>query len=411
MCFNFRGGSGSGSAPRAKVEGMRDMVGRTLGTVSILLVMAFVDSGPGAAFEAGTQDAVTSSATQLPSGQTVTALATGAVRTGDCGAPGPQVKVKWEAEKLSLDVDGAPLSEVLQAVSRETGIEVVGARRVSNRVCTHLAGMGLVQALKELLSGVDYAVAAGASGSASAQTTRVVIVGTMASSRGATSPVKAETRAPDTDRRESRPAAIEGVAGEAPDGAEQESQSGMAEAAATTAPDAAEQEDRLAAIEAAAASGDVEAIRNGLQDVDPAVQAMAFQLLAEEAPATAVDDLLAGIQDASQPTRLQSLQLLVQSPMADDQTVMAVLGDALKDPDPAFVAFAVQTLAGLSTEDAMDALSDAFQDADSSTKLMIIDSVANTEAGRPLLGAALSDPDATVSSAAATVLKRFGSGG
>jgi hypothetical protein len=386
---------------------MLDMVGRSLGTLCIFLVMPFVSSGHGVVFEAGTQDAATSSAGQLPSSQTVIASTTEAVRTGHSRAPGPDLKVKWEAGKLSLDAAGVPLSEVLQAVSHETGIEVVGSRGLSDRLFIHLAGMDLVQALKELLSGVDYVIAAGPPGSASAHTTRVVII----------SRVAAATTTPEGAQEESQSPVTEAAVDAAPGPAQQESQPVVAEAAATAAPDAyheeseppvdevAQQESQLAAIEAAAASGDLETLRNGLLDVDPAVQATAFQSLAEENPATAVDDLLASIQDGSQPTRLQSLQLLVQSGAADDQAVMSVLGDALKDPDPAFVAYAVQALAGLGNAAAMDALSDAFQGADQSTKLMIINSVANTEAGLPLLSEALSDPDAAVSDAAATVLK------
>lgn len=373
---------------------MRNIVRRSLGTICVFIVMAFVSLGHGVAFDVGTSDAAASSA-GLPSGQTSTASAT---EVGHTRAPGPEVRVKWEHGKLSLDSEGVPLSEVLQAVSHATGTEVVGGDRLSNRIFIHLAGLDLVQALKELLSGLDYVIAAGPTDSDSAQATRVVIVGTTAGSR---------------------PGAVEQVADAVPDAAQQERQNPVTEEAATTTSDvdqasnppqadATPQESQLAAVETAAASDDVQTLRNALLNVDPAVQATAFQSLSDESPATAVDDLLASIQDTNQPTRLQSLQLLVQSGTADDQTVMAVLGDALKDPDPAFVAYAVQQLAGFGNAAAIDALSDAFEGADQPTKLMIMNSVANTEAGGSLLVEALSDPDATVSNAAETVLTQVG---
>ncbi len=404
MYFNFRAGIGSGSGLCADGRAIQGMGGKTLATVCIFLFSAFASSGYGMAIQGGTQDGVTSSARQLPLGKTVTAPATKAVRTGDSRARGPEVRVKWEAGKLSLDAEGAPLSEVLQAISHETGIEVVGASGLGSRLFTRFAGMDLVQALNKLLAGVDYAIATGPPGSASARVTQVTIIDATAGSVGATSLVKAEANAPtapDADLQESKLAAIEQVGITAPDAAQGESQPAVIEVAAATAPDAAQQESQFAAIESAAAGGDLEELRSYLQDIDPAVQAAAFHALATQAQVTAVDDLLAGVKDTSQPTRLQGLQLLAQSSEAEDQTVMAVLRDALKDPDPSFIAYAVQELAGRDNAEAMDALSAAFHSTDPSTRLMIIQSVANTQEGLPLLSEALSDTDETVSNAAA----------
>jgi hypothetical protein len=50
---------------------------------------------------------------------------------------GLQLKVKWESGKLSLDAEAVQLSEVLLGISRATGIEVTGAKGLSNLVsCT-----------------------------------------------------------------------------------------------------------------------------------------------------------------------------------------------------------------------------------------------------------------------------------
>jgi hypothetical protein len=63
--------------------------------------------------------------------------ATNAARTVDVRTPGFQLRVKWESGKLSLDAEAVQLSEVLLGISRATGIEVTGAKGLSNLVsCT-----------------------------------------------------------------------------------------------------------------------------------------------------------------------------------------------------------------------------------------------------------------------------------
>ena len=136
MYFNFSAGFGSRSAVCGEVGAFRDTLVRTLGTVCVCLVAALAGSGRALAFEGG-QQPVVSSIVPLPSG---TAPPTKALRSSDSRAPGSEVKVKWEAGKLSLDVDGVPLSEVVQAVSHQTGVEIIGAQGLSDRVFRHFAG-------------------------------------------------------------------------------------------------------------------------------------------------------------------------------------------------------------------------------------------------------------------------------
>jgi HEAT repeat protein len=54
----------------------------------------------------------------------------------------------------------------------------------------------------------------------------------------------------------------------------------------------------------------------------------------------------------------------------------------------------------------MDALSEMLNGSDPSTRLMVLQSVAQTEAGLPLLRAALSDSNETVRSAAAVLVQQ-----
>lgn len=344
------------------------MLARGVALVAPGLLSLFLNFGCGFACQGGPRDSVVSSPKRLASDQAVAAPATNVARTDDSRAPHPELRVKWEAGKLSLDAEKAPLSEVLEAVSHQTGIQLVGAQGLSNPVSLHCAGRDLLQALQELLTGIDYAVVAGPAGSASPQGIRVVIFNGVPDSGRATSLVKAETNA-------------------------------------TTAPVAVPQEEKLTAIETASSGRDRETLRKYLQDADPAVQAAAFYALAAQDKAAAAAALLADARGADQLiTRLQALQLLTQSGSADEKSVMAALGDAVKDPDPTLSAFAVQALLGRSTEGAIDVLREALYSADASTKLMVIENLGVTEAGLPLLREALSDPDETVSNAAATLL-------
>ena len=294
-------------------------------------------------------------------------LVTGEVQS----APPSDLRLKWGSGKLSLDAENVPLSRVLEAVSTETGAEITGGAELGGPISVHIAETELIQALRELLTGVDYAISAGA------PVTRVLII----------SKRKEPARtAPAADPAPSQPAEKEG--GEAP------------------APPADPAENNLAAIETAATGRDNTALKAYLGDGDTAVQASAFQALATQSKDAAIESLAAEIQDTTQPNRLQALQLLVQSSGASQPVIMDTLRDALRDPDPAFNAYAIQTLAGYGNADAMEALTAAFHGMDAATRLTIVQSVASTQAGLPLLQEAASDSDATVSAAAKDLLKQ-----
>jgi HEAT repeat protein len=162
----------------------------------------------------------------------------------------------------------------------------------------------------------------------------------------------------------------------------------------------------LAAIQAAAASEDREALTKYMQDANAAVQAAAFDALAAQDNPAAVENLAAEIKDDSQPVRLQALQLLTESPQADEQIVMTVLIDALNGADASFSGYAAKALAERGTPQAMDALSERLNSSDTSTRLTVLQSVAGTEAGLTLLRSALSDTNEAVRSAAAALLQQ-----
>jgi Spy/CpxP family protein refolding chaperone len=449
------------------------LVSRLLVSVFICVVSAFTSSASAFPRENSSWDKTAGVAGQQTSRGAVTVPATNAARTDDVRTASFQLKVKWESGKLSLDAEAVPLSEVLLGVSRATGIEVTGAKGLSNLVSMHLAGVELFQALRDLLLHVDYAITAGPQGSASPRGTRVIIVGRSSpDSSSAASVAGSETNAPaaeaaiqvadgtpeDADLQASKLASIQaGETGEdrgavkqaqqqqlANQAVETDQQSLMAAApgelkdpdpsasagavqpptqnadgvvveasseglSGTDAQLDASQTEKLAAIEAVATSQDRKALGKYMQDANATVQAAAFDALAAFDNLAAVENLVAEINDVSQPVRLQALQLLTESPQAEEQTVMTTLIDALNDADPSFSAYAAQALAERGTPKAMNALSEMLNSPDPSTRLMILQSVAETKAGLALLRAALSDSDETVRSAAAALLQQISS--
>jgi hypothetical protein len=327
--------------------------------------------------------------------------------------------VKWENGKLSLDSEGAPLSEVLQAVSHETGIEITGSEGLSDPVSTHFAGMDLLQALQELLSYVDHAIAAAPPSSAAPREIRVIIIKRPAAdSVRAASVAKTKTDAtvPDaeaviqvaaTTTHESDPEASALAEIQAAASPENTDAPAIDEALPGAEPlqDAAQTE-KLAAVEAASTGQDWETLGKYMQDSDAAVLAAAFDALAAHDTPVAIEKLLADIQDAGQRNRLPALQLLVQSPQADEQIVMATLIDALQGADSSLSSYAAQALAARGTATATNALGEMLSSSEASTRLMILESVTQTEAGLPLLRMALSDSSETVRSVAEDLLQQ-----
>jgi HEAT repeat protein len=144
-------------------------------------------------------------------------------------------------------------------------------------------------------------------------------------------------------------------------------------------------------------------LQNYLRDTDPAVASAAFDVLEKQNHHAAMKALLDVVNDPGEPVRLQAFQLLLSSAEAGE-TPVATLRAALQDPDPAFVAGAVQALAERNDAEALSALAEALRTRDLSTRLLIVRSVASNTAAVPLLYQALIDPDETVHNAATSVL-------
>ena len=309
----------------------------------------------------------------------------------------PLLRLRWESGKLTLDAEKVPLSEILDAIAAKTGMEVTGAE-LSREMTVHFNDAGLLQVLRELLAGVNYAISEGH------PSTRLVIVGNAEESpRPALLDVPRKT---DESSKPSEPATdLTQVPTFAPDPSA--TQTAESDAGGSSESAASPTEDKLAAIETAVTGADKNLLNALLRDSDAGVQSSAFQALAGQDRDSAIESLVAEIQDPTQPNRLSALQLLVQSAGADGQIVLDTLRQALDDPDPAFGAYAIAALAGLGNTGSIEALSGAFNRMDAATKLTIVQTVASTQTGLLLLQEAVLDSDETVSATAKDMLKQL----
>jgi hypothetical protein len=66
--------------------------------------------------------------------------------------------VAWSNDRLTVRAANAPLAEILDEISRLTGLEVVGRDKVAGRASAELTNEPLERALAALLDGVNYSI-------------------------------------------------------------------------------------------------------------------------------------------------------------------------------------------------------------------------------------------------------------
>jgi hypothetical protein len=295
--------------------------------------------------------------------------------------------VEWKAARLSVSAQGVSLAQILREVARRTGIEVQGLEGLQQRVSVRFADLPLREGLEKLLAQMDYAILGDLSAEGGKRPARVVVSGRWPSPAGSASNEAAEP--------EGEAASEEGVSG--PE--ETESEGNL-----MPEPDPEEQR---GALQTFVGEGNEEALRKALRDADQAVQATAFELLAERDSQWALTLLTEATKSEEPMTRLQALQLFEQSGRADEATTMTALREALADETVTVRQYAIQALATRGGADAFDSLRQTFfREADPAVKVMILESIAQQDQGLGLLQEAARDPDEAVRFAAALWLKQ-----
>ena len=221
-----------------------------------------------------------------------------------------EFRVSWAGGKLSVDVAGAPLWDVLDAVSLATGIEVAGADQLDEIVSARFTQVELLEALKQLLARVNHVIAGDGSEPTSGRGTRVTVLGRGGPFVPRTSAVTAAPFVALVTHAMSRP---------------------MKELLPTVAD--AGHPSRLEALTALVEGGSEDPIvlsvlREALRDADPAFRAYSIQALAARGDAGAMDVLRQLFRTADPSTRV----MIVES-VAYTQAGTDLLREALADSD------------------------------------------------------------------------------
>jgi hypothetical protein len=311
-----------------------------------------------------------------------------------------RLTVEWQAGRLSVSAERAPLAQVLQEVAHRTGIEVQGLDGLQESVSVRFSDLPLSEGLEKLLAQINYAILERPSPQGGTQPDLVVI-----STRRA--PPTGEGNAPE--------------GGAASEGAGSDTQQIVSEDEAPTEMTVTEIEDtapegeaasgqnpeeRAAALHALAREGNEEALRKAILDPDPFIQATLFQVIAGKERQRVLTLLAEAAKSAQSTTRLQALQLLDQSRKEDEAATLARFREALADEVMNVKEQAIRVVAAQGGADAPDALRQTFHAADRPLKVMILESAAQQEEGLALLREATEDTDEVVRTFAAFWLKQ-----
>jgi hypothetical protein len=242
-----------------------------------------------------------------------------------------RLTVSWGQDRLSVDSTGAPLTQVLAAIARQTGLRVSGADSLNQSTRARFSGLPLTQALARLLTGVNFAIIEGhCAGAGGCPTTLVVL------------------------ENPSAKAVRPGQAG--------------AELAAQHPAGTTEAERRLDQVYAAAKAGDLEGLKQAAANKNnDATQSMALDLLAQQDPGAAADLALTAAASSDLGDRVTGLQALahVESPAA-----VRALGKALSDSDSGVKETALYGLAQQEGSEATRLMRQAAEDPNPSIQLL-----------------------------------------
>lgn len=270
---------------------------------------------------------------------TIAAIAAGSFPAVSA-AGGAHLTLAWEADTLTLDAEEVPLSQVLQALSRKTGIEIAWTGALDEPVSAHIAGAGLIQALQELLAGHDYGIAG-------PPVACVLIVPARRDSAGPTGGKRKAEDAPSKPaigqlaaggNAAARAAAFQEKAAEDKDGAIKNLLAEINDPSQT-----GRLQSLQMLVESAGADQSVttDALRDAMKDPDPGLQAYAIKSLADSGDPAAIDALRDAFRSADASTRLTMLEQLATSPAG-----LSLLREATSDADQKVSARAAALLKG-----------------------------------------------------------------
>ena len=89
-------------------------------------------------------------------GKVVTAISLTGFFFASPSWPQAPLRVEWKDTRLSVNADHAPLSQILQKVARQTGLEIQGMESLQDEVSTSFSDLPLSTGLEKLLMSANY---------------------------------------------------------------------------------------------------------------------------------------------------------------------------------------------------------------------------------------------------------------
>lgn len=260
------------------------------------------------------------------------------------------MKVDYAHGLLTVSAEKVPLSQVLQAISQRTGLQVHGLQEAGQAVSVHFSDTPVSQGVQNLLADANY-----------------VLLGDLASAQ---------------DVREARIVLLSATAGADIDigGDQRFSQNVVTNAQRS-------------------------AWRAELMSKNPAEQDAGFREVVRLGPKVAFDALKDVLDNGDGVARLRALQLMDQDGQMDRASVMNVLTGALDDHDTALRDYSIQALGRDTGPESLNLLRQQLDTGDANVRLNVVQAVSQRADARALLQQAASDPDPSISALANELLR------
>lgn len=260
------------------------------------------------------------------------------------------MKVDYAHGLLTVSAEKVPLSQVLQAISQRTGLQVHGLQEAGQAVSVHFSDTPVSQGVQNLLADANY-----------------VLLGDLASAQ---------------DVREARIVLLSATAGADIDiGGDQRSSQNVVTNAQRSA------------------------WRAELMSKNPAEQDAGFREVVRLGPKVAFDALKDVLDNGDGVARLRALQLMDQDGQMDRASVMNVLTGALDDHDTALRDYSIQALGRDTGPESLNLLRQQLDTGDANVRLNVVQAVSQRADARALLQQAASDPDPSISALANELLR------
>ena len=259
------------------------------------------------------------------------------------------MKVDYSKGLLSVSAEKVPLSQVLQAISQRTGLQIHGLQEAGQPVSVHFSDAPVSQGVQNLLADKNYVLLGDLASAKDVRQARVVLL--------------SPTSGVDIDMGDDR----------------------------RPVPSLVSQTQRAM-------------WRSQLMSKNPAEQDAAFREISRLGPREAFDALKDVLDSGDGVARLRALQLMDQDGQLDRAAVMNVFSAALDDHDTVLRDYAIQALGRETSAESLNLLRQQLDAGDPNVRLNVVQAVSQRPDARPLLQQAASDPDPSVSALANELL-------